>query len=168
MATMTMLETKVDTEYWTCSPTVILRMGAENIRDPHTAFIELVRNSYDADATFVTIRFRESKEAGSTIEIHDNGVGMDRDEIRRWFRPGGESKVTAPYTGKGRRKLGAKGIGRLSAAKLGRTLRVQTRPSGVRHHYECRQTLILGTQAVRDPRTDTGEPHSRCPGVHHE
>jgi hypothetical protein len=49
----------------------------------------------------------------------------------KWARAASENKVYEPYTPKfGRRRLGEKGIGRFSAAKLGDQLKVVTRTDG--------------------------------------
>lgn len=65
-------------------------------------------------------------------EIQDNGSGMSEQDIReKWCRLASENKIAAPYTDRfRRRRLGAKGIGRFSAAKLGNRLKLTTRQVG--------------------------------------
>lgn len=117
---------------FTASAAVVRRLGDQLIRQPRQAFFELVKNAYDADATRVEIRV--VRRGGGRIEIQDDGEGMSEQDIReKWCRLAGENKVAAPYTeGFGRRRLGAKGIGRFSAAKLGDRLKLTTRPRGAR------------------------------------
>ena len=53
------------------------RMNAESIK-----FIrEIVNNAYDADATLVEILVAED-----SIEIKDNGTGMDREGLKQWLK----------------------------------------------------------------------------------
>lgn len=53
------------------------------ITDPRHAVIELVANAWDAGATQVVIDW--PSEVGQDFSIHDNGIGMTRDEFfRRW------------------------------------------------------------------------------------
>ena len=105
------------------------RLGDELIKDHQTAFFELIKNSYDADATEVTVEFSRSSTNGGKIIIRDNGEGMDENDIRnKWLIIGNQNKVSTPYSAKfKRRRLGAKGIGRLSTMKLGDKLKVTTR-----------------------------------------
>jgi HSP90 family molecular chaperone len=49
---------------------------------------ELVNNAYDADATEVDIRMTDD-----SIEVKDNGVGMDREGLRQYFNIGSPEKV---------------------------------------------------------------------------
>ncbi len=117
---------------FTASAAVVRRLGDQLIRQPRQAFFELVKNAYDADATRVDIRI--VSRGGGRIEIQDDGTGMSEQDIReKWCRLASENKVAAPYTEQfGRRRLGAKGIGRFSAAKLGDRLKLTTRPRGAR------------------------------------
>jgi len=49
---------------------------------------ELVNNAYDADATEVDIRM-----ADDSIEVRDNGTGMDREGLRQYFNIGSPEKL---------------------------------------------------------------------------
>lgn len=122
----------IDRIVFSTSATLISRLGDELIKDPHTAFFELIKNSYDADATEVHVKFRRTTTEHGTIEIRDNGSGMSLDDLAtKWARAGGENKVREPYTPRfNRRRLGAKGIGRFSLAKLGSRVKVITRTPG--------------------------------------
>jgi|SRR5208282_2878752 len=57
-------------------PRVFAALGADLVTNDVVAVIELVKNAYDALATRVDVRFRESKEDGAFLEIEDNGIGM--------------------------------------------------------------------------------------------
>ena len=112
------------------SAAAVKRWGG--IKDPLTAFAELIKNGYDADATEVVVTFQRSADGSGKIIIRDDGSGMTREDIAtKWLRCAGESKVLEPYTPKfSRRRLGAKGIGRFSLDKLGGRTKVVTLPEG--------------------------------------
>ncbi len=114
----------------TVSASVFHRLGDELIKDPQTAFCELVKNGFDADATEVNISFRKTQKKGDTISIQDNGTGMTAEDVEtKWGRAGGENKARERYSPKFKRpRLGAKGIGRFSLSKLGNSVKVITRP----------------------------------------
>jgi hypothetical protein len=100
-------------------------IGEELISDEVVAVTELVKNSHDADASNVRIVFRDVTRPGGVIEIIDDGCGMDRDTfLGGWMEPAGSTKGAAGLrvTGRGRRVLGEKGVGRFSVDKLGRYL----------------------------------------------
>lgn len=48
------------------------RLGSQQLRDETTAVLELVKNSYDADATTVRISFKEA-DGESILNIEDDG-----------------------------------------------------------------------------------------------
>ena len=77
---------------------------------------ELVNNAYDADATLVDITVSED-----TIEIRDNGGGMDREGLKQYFNIGSQQKLYAPKSPiYNRDRIGQFGIGKfasLSACK---------------------------------------------------
>lgn len=120
-------------------------LGQELISDPNLAIIEFVKNAYDAGATKVNIEFVLNAHVPSLV-IADNGCGMSEDEFRaNWMRPGFSHKAVdapprPPVTGPGARSdarkwararipAGEKGIGRMSAGRLGACLEVYTRPA---------------------------------------
>src|ERR1700730_1961166 len=93
-----------------------------------TALVELIKNSYDADATEVVVygEYISSLKRGF-IQIRDNGIGMSRKEFDDGFlriaaRTKVENNRRSPVFS--RRFTGAKGIGRLAAHKLARLLEI--------------------------------------------
>jgi len=98
-----------------------------------TALAELVKNSYDADATEVVVHGELlSHPDRGYIEIQDNGEGMLPAEFEQGFlRIASRIKETGSrYSSKyHRRYTGAKGIGRLAAHKLARHLSIDSIPS---------------------------------------
>ncbi|MGO7727964.1 sensor histidine kinase [Rhizobium leguminosarum] len=101
---------------------IIRTIGDQLISGAEAAVIELVKNSYDADAKSVRIEFHPPLEVGSgRISITDDGHGMSLDDIRlKWMEPATSSKTKSRLSKlKHRRMMGSKGIGRFAAAKLG-------------------------------------------------
>jgi len=109
---------------------IMRTLGNELISSGTVAILELVKNSYDADATRVLVRFNEPLEVGKgSIEVIDDGHGMSLATIQTaWMEPATLMRKQRPFSeGKRRRVLGEKGIGRFAAAKLADYLEVVTR-----------------------------------------
>lgn len=106
-------------------------LGSELITDDEVAIFELVKNSFDADATQVDLFFGNDQ-----IIVADNGVGMSYDDIRKkWLFVAYSSKRSANRPNdfrddiaERRHYAGSKGIGRFSSDRLGEVIRLQTRP----------------------------------------
>lgn len=97
-----------------------------------TALVELIKNSYDADATEVIVHgvHLDDAERGR-ITIRDTGIGMTPRQFRKGFlriasRLKEEGERRSPKYR--RRFTGAKGIGRLAAHKLARKLKIYSVP----------------------------------------
>ncbi|WP_457746957.1 ATP-binding protein [Sulfurimonas sp.] len=107
---------------------IIDRLGKELVARHETAVSELVKNAYDADATKVTITFKESYIVGGILEIKDNGLGMTREQLINGFmRLSSSDKLHFPRSPRyDRKRAGKKGIGRFSAQRLGKKLTIIT------------------------------------------
>lgn len=110
----------------------IIQMGEELIGHPSTAINELVKNSYDADATSCKIYFNVDKDNNdnSFALIYDNGSGMDDTVLfGDWLKPSISSKRKEKAKSElyDRNLLGKKGIGRLAAMALGESVTVISR-----------------------------------------
>lgn len=105
---------------------LLLELGEELISKDEIAVSELVKNSYDADATVVEVSIQNG-----SITIADNGNGMNMDTVQNsWLVIGTSFKRRNTKSPMGRRVLGEKGIGRLSAFRLGNSLLMKTRSEG--------------------------------------
>lgn len=72
---------------------------------------ELVNNAYDADATLVEITLSEG-----SIEIRDNGSGMDMEGLKQYFSIGSQQKLYSPKSPiYGRDRIGQFGIGKFAS-----------------------------------------------------
>lgn len=123
---------------WRFDVSTFRLIGRDLITDRVTALFELIKNSYDANATEVTVTFEnvslESREKGlsSSICIQDDGLGMSFDDIRdKWMVIGTSSKRNSPYSPYPmcRKCVGEKGIGRFAVDKLGDVVNILTKNS---------------------------------------
>ncbi|AZA82142.1 hypothetical protein C1637_10075 [Chryseobacterium lactis] len=102
---------------------LILQLGRDSIKNHTTALIELIKNSYDADATKVEVEIKKDY-----IRIADNGFGMSEQEINdNWLIIGFSEKRASKQSEKGRRKTGEKGIGRIATDRLGKIVEIKTK-----------------------------------------
>ena len=110
---------------------LVVRLGSEQLKDEITAVIELVKNSYDADATSVLLELR-NVDGRQRIIIQDNGTGMNRHDLdSKWAFLATENKVADDRSRVFHRKrLGQKGVGRFATEKLGTQLVLRTRVDG--------------------------------------
>lgn len=131
---------------------LLTMLGEQLIKNEQIALAELIKNSYDADAdwvkvSFVNFGFDKNKNGlfktpNSKIIIEDNGCGMDMKVIEdSWMNPATPNKKNknedeVKTTPKKRRIIqGEKGIGRFAILKLGRNIRITTRPEGHNKEY---------------------------------
>jgi len=111
-------------------------IGRDLITDDFIAIYELVKNSYDAYADYVTITFNDDE-----IIIADNGKGMSEVDIKeKWLAVAYSAKKDGSedddddvkrYSHLNKLKLrryyaGAKGVGRFSCDRLGSKLELIT------------------------------------------
>lgn len=132
-------------------PRTFKALGADLVTNDVVAIIELVKNAYDAYASEVEIRFRE-EDGIQLLEIEDDGSGMDRTVLEAAW-----STVATPYRhenpvakrpGRSNRRVsGNKGLGRLSAARLGERLTMMTQTSG----GECWQIDVDWAKLAESP-----------------
>jgi signal transduction histidine kinase len=113
-------------------PRVFGSLGADLVTSDVVAIIELVKNSYDAHATRVDVRLvKDGTDGNLLLEIEDNGSGMTREVLETAWAvvatPYRVTQVKSKQGRKGRRVSGAKGLGRLSAARLGDNLAMYTK-----------------------------------------
>ena len=113
---------------------LLTMLGDQLIKDERIALIELIKNSYDADASWVKVTFENFGEnyevlPESKIIIMDDGEGMTKKTLSTKFlnpaTPGKKlKKQKNDKTAKGRIIQGEKGIGRFAMLKLGRKIDV--------------------------------------------
>jgi len=108
---------------------LLLELGERLISRDEVAVVELVKNSYDADALTVLVNVDKN-----FITIKDDGCGMDEDDIiNGWLTIGTSIKRKNKETAGGRRVLGEKGLGRLATLRLGKLITIITK----KHNNPC-------------------------------
>lgn len=127
--------------------TVINDLGIKLYGKLPPVMSEMVANSWDADATRVEIRLPEGGiDPESRIVVRDDGTGMSRDDIAgKYLRIGRERRGEegSDTTGRGRRVMGRKGIGKLSVFGVARTVTVETAKGGRRTEFRMKIGDIL-------------------------
>jgi signal transduction histidine kinase len=117
---------------------LLTMLGEQLIKNERIALIELIKNSYDADAEWVKVSFCAFEDGyiitpESKIIIEDSGCGMTAEVIRKhWLNPATPEKKLrkakrSTTKKKGRVLQGEKGIGRFAILKLGRQINIVTR-----------------------------------------
>jgi len=95
------------------------QLGRELVTDFVTALVELIKNAYDADADSARISISDTQNGLGRIVVADCGSGMTAEDFEnKWMVIGTSNKLSTPYTPKGRKKAGKKGIGRFSVERL--------------------------------------------------
>jgi signal transduction histidine kinase len=133
------------------SPKVLGPLGAEQLQDPALAVLELIKNSWDADATKVRVNINQAG-TDATIVVDDNGHGMERSEfIDRWLIIGDSAKRRSGTSERGRPLIGEKGLGRLASFALANSLELRSaRSDGKGFHAKVDWSELLQAAALED------------------
>ena len=149
----------------------VAALGRDLVTNDIVAVMELVKNSYDALASSVEVRIRNGSEDGGTsrIEVDDDGHGMDYVTIRDvWCVIATPFRSERPISRMGslaRSATGEKGLGRLAAARLGRSVDIVTKTEGGPVlHFEVNWDDLLKT----DDLADAGFGVSELPAAAYE
>lgn len=121
---------------FTIESRLLRELGERLVKEPEVAIVELIKNSYDADAAECEIRY----EPRRTITVEDDGTGMTINQFRNgWMRIGTSSKLSTPISDKYHRRItGEKGIGRFAVRFLGRTLHLESVADDRENGYRTR------------------------------
>jgi len=112
---------------------LLLQLGDQLIKNESIALVELVKNSYDADAKKVDIYMEHVDDPeNGVIIIEDDGCGMSVDTVEKvWLEPGSDFKakkmLNKEVSKLNRLPLGEKGIGRFGVHKLGHVIEMTTK-----------------------------------------
>lgn len=133
-------------------PSVLFKLGEDLITDDAQALVELIKNSYDADAKIVRVDIDTEgwygRRSGEPVEepnepnseavkgrlsVTDDGTGMSIEAIRSgWltvsYSKKREMKASGQQTPGKRTPLGDKGLGRLGVQRLGELVRLTSIP----------------------------------------
>ena len=151
---------------------LLSELGERLVESDHIALAELIKNSYDADASEVTVALKLDEEAKSLkrkspkrkslILVMDNGCGMTFSDVQNyWMRIATTNKVSNDVSKKyGRPKTGSKGIGRFSCRRLGKKLGLET--TGIRGDGRYETTKVTFNWDDYEPGTEVTK--ITCPG----
>lgn len=168
-------------EYFKISSGLKDLIGGQLITDKFAAVFELVKNSFDASASEVKIKFDNIYGDDSKIIISDNGKGMDYSDIKdKWLfvaysaKKDGTEDSEADYRKNlksNRHYAGAKGVGRFSCDRLGRVLNLysvkKTDTSKIEHikvdwrEFEKNQKIEFGKIPVERDNPSKAPYHIR-------
>jgi signal transduction histidine kinase len=136
------------------STNILRRLGEELNQSIDQGILELVKNSYDADAIHCKVELSKIDKPGGQITVSDDGVGMDDDAIDNgWLVLGKSSKSIHVPTQLGRIPSGNKGLGRLAALRMGTSTRLISRPKhepDAQYEININWDLYDNTEVVED------------------
>jgi signal transduction histidine kinase len=115
---------------------IINLLGDELIGSDSLALFEIVKNSYDADASVVTISLNNLFKEDRSIVIEDDGNGMTPEVIEHaWLTIGTDYKRKSVKVSPvlHRTSLGNKGVGRLAVHRLANRIMLETQPRDYRY-----------------------------------
>ncbi|HKP51285.1 MAG TPA: ATP-binding protein [Chloroflexia bacterium] len=128
----------------TISRLTVDKLGVKMYDKVSAVLAELVANSYDADATCVTImapmdqylatkQRKKIRDKGFVIKVQDDGIGMTPQEVNEFYLRVGAERHTEDKRGRGRRSpiykrrvMGRKGVGKLAPFGICRCIEVLT------------------------------------------
>ncbi len=146
------------------STDILQRLGEELVTSFDQGIIELVKNSYDADATVCSVELIDTEKAGGTVVIRDDGDGMSLQDIQDgWLVLGRSRKVPGSRTRRDRLPAGSKGLGRLGALRMGEEVLLTTQPlaePGVEYSLRIRWADFASSDVVEDVGLDVERSES--------
>ncbi len=170
MSSVTGRAPRTETLQFTVDSMLLRELGERLVGRAHIALAELIKNSYDADATLVDVVFGED-----SIVVRDDGHGMTHNEFRDlWMRIGSPHKERQRQSRKLKRPLtGSKGVGRLAAQFLAHKIElcsVSTETPGEETVAEINwdEAVEAGDLTSAKARVHTRAPDTSLPdGSHH-
>jgi signal transduction histidine kinase len=152
------------------TPHIVKQLGEQLVSDEITALLELIKNSYDADASYVSIEINTTGKYIKNklffpnhkgfIVVEDDGFGMSEEIIMKsWliisYSQKREMKKAKRTTPQGRTPLGDKGLGRLSTQRLADICEIFTNEVGEKGTHiafnwkDFEQELVLSEVQVQ-------------------
>lgn len=114
-------------KYTVKDSTIVELLGLQNFTSSESAVLELVKNSYDAQALNLHLYFHDG-----ILEITDDGIGMDLNDIENSWMTVGESNKQNIFQVEDLNKRtrivsGSKGIGRFALSRLGSEVKLYSK-----------------------------------------
>lgn len=144
---------RIKTAHFHISAALFEELGERLVSKPEIALAELIKNSYDADASYCEVQVRADR-----IVVSDDGHGLAEEEfLNNWMVVSSTNKVKRRHSRLYRRHMaGSKGVGRFSARFLGAVLVVE---STSEHPKTAARTTLTATfdWAQISKKTDVSE-----------
>ena len=137
-----------DAIYFNFSYTALKLLGKNLYNNPWTAISELVANGVDAKADEIYIYIDIIDKGHATVEIIDNGLGMDYDDLaEKYVWIGRNKREDNIFSGDDKNAvMGRKGIGKLAALYLTNKYYIISKKAG----ESTENQWVLNMQAHRD------------------
>ena len=160
MLLLTMQSEKTSKYTMTISRLTIDKLGVKLYDKVSAVIAELVSNSYDADATEVSVKapmgeFLATKpnnklqDKGYTVEISDNGIGMTPEQVNEFYLRVGTDRRKDEARGNESRKyhrrvMGRKGVGKLAPFGICERIEILTSGGELTQGNDENQEIIEG------------------------
>lgn len=137
-------------------PQTIKHLGLRMYSTLAPALAEIISNSYDADATNVTVTLIEENGNPKEIRIEDDGIGLSHDEIINKFLVIGRNRRNdegdTPSKKNKRFPTGKKGLGKLALFGLAKTITISTRQAGKLNEFILDWDDLMAAKGSYRPR----------------
>ena len=136
-------------------------IGRENVSNLEGALIELIKNTYDADAKKCVVYYESSLDR---LFIIDNGTGMNKDVIiNNWMTIGNSAKKDSVYTKSGRVNTGEKGIGRFALDRISEKCKMLTVSNKERFEWLVNWESFDSAEMITDTYAELNDISSNIP-----
>lgn len=151
-------------------PLTIKHLGVRMYSTLNPALAEIISNSYDADATNVTVTLIEEKDVPKGIKVEDDGIGLSYDEINDKFLVIGRNRRDdlgdVPSPKYKRYSTGKKGLGKLALFGLANTITISTIQNGKLNEFVLEWDDLMAAKGDYRPRaTITNENTTKASGT---
>ena len=165
----------------TISRQTVDKLGVKLYDRVSAVIAEIIANSYDADATEVSVRAPMGeflatkkkgviKDRGYVIEVEDNGIGMTAEEVNEFYLKVGKERRDDPRRGDlskiyKRRVMGRKGVGKLAPFGVCEKIEVITSGGNLSKYTDAKgvkKTGYLTCHLILERReilSETDEPY---------
>ncbi len=152
-------------------PKTIEHLGVKMYSTLPPALAELISNSYDADASEVTVEFHEQNGTPKTITVIDNGIGMSINDIQNKFLVIGRNRRNTegdkPSTKYNRLPTGKKGLGKLALFGLASEIVLDTAQKNKRNRFKLDWNALLASENIYNPESQVeNEDTQRSDGTY--
>jgi len=139
-------------------PRTIEHLGVKMYSTLPPALAELISNSYDADASEVTVTFHEQNGSPISITVKDNGFGMSSQDIQDRFLIIGRNRRAddgdEPSPKYGRLPTGKKGLGKLALFGLAKNITLDTTKDKKRNRFTLDWDKLIASDKVYSPESE--------------